>query len=52
MCLDKRKYLFRCSDCEMIVSIELEEEEDLEKLHKDEFILDCPCGGMSSQLLD
>jgi hypothetical protein len=48
----KQKFLFKCCDCQMIVSIELEEEEDLTKVHDDKFILECPCGGKSCVLRD
>ena len=46
------KFLFKCEDCAMIVSIELEEEEDLERVHEDKFVLECPCGGKSRVLRD
>lgn len=48
----KQKFLFKCEDCEMILSIELEDKEDLEKFHDDKFILECPCGGRSCPLRD
>ena len=43
---DKNKvhFLFKCEDCSMIVSIELEYEEDLEKVREGDFVLDCQCG--------
>lgn len=48
----KQKFLFKCEDCAMIVSIELEDEEDLERVHEDKFVLECPCGGKSCVLRD
>jgi hypothetical protein len=48
----KQKFLFRCNDCQMIVSIELEGEEDLIKVNEDKFFLECPCGGKSCVLRD
>lgn len=36
----------------MIVSVELEDEEDLERVHEDKFILECACGGKSCILRD
>ncbi len=48
----KQKFLFKCEDCAMIVSIELEDEEDLERVHEDKFVLECPCGGKSRVLRD
>lgn len=41
----KRKFLFKCDECEMILSVEFEDEEDLEKVQDDKMILECPCGG-------
>lgn len=41
----KYDFLFKCDDCEMIISVEYEEEEDLEKVRNNEIILSCPCGG-------
>ncbi len=43
----KRKFLFRCEDCKMIISIDLEEEQDLEEVVEGRLVLDCPCGGRS-----
>jgi hypothetical protein len=36
----------------MIVSVDLEDEEDLQKVHDNKFILECPCGGKSHVLRD
>ena len=36
----------------MIVSVEFEEEEELEKVHNDKLMLECPCGGKSHVLRD
>lgn len=53
MYLDKkRKFLFKCDECEMILSVEFEEEEDLEKVQDDKMILECPCGGHCKVLRD
>lgn len=49
---DTRKFLFRCNECEMILSIEFDNEEDLEKVVEDEIILDCPCGSQCFVLRD
>lgn len=48
----KQKFLFKCDDCSMIVSIELEEEDELEQVHDNKLILECPCGGKSHVLRD
>jgi hypothetical protein len=46
------KFLFKCDECAMIVSIELEEEDELEKVNENKFVLECPCGGHSHVLRD
>jgi hypothetical protein len=40
----KKKFLFKCQDCQMILSIELEEEDDIQKVEDNEMVLECPCG--------
>lgn len=47
-----QKFLFKCEDCAMIVSVEFDEEEELEKVHNDKLVLECPCGGKSRVLRD
>jgi hypothetical protein len=41
-----KKFLFKCEDCEMILSVILEDKEDLKKVNDNEMYLECPCGGM------
>jgi len=48
----KRKYLFKCDECAMILSVEFDEEEDLKKVQDDEMILECLCGGHCKVLRD
>ncbi len=48
----KHKFLFKCDDCAMIVSVELEEEDELERVNENKFFLECPCGGKSCVLRD
>jgi len=48
----KRKFLFKCDTCEMILNVEFDEEEDLEKLQEDKMILECPCKGQCRALRD
>jgi hypothetical protein len=48
----KRKFLFKCEDCGMILSVEFEEEEDLKKVQEDEMTLECPCEGHCKILRD
>jgi hypothetical protein len=48
----KRKFLFKCDDCEMIVSVQLDDALDLKKASEDKLILECPCGGYCKILRD
>lgn len=52
MCEDttKPKYLFKCEDCGMIISVVLEIEDDIKDAQEDKLILSCPCGGQSKVL--
>jgi len=47
-----RKFLFKCEDCSMILSVDLEDKEDIEKVQQDKMILECPCGGECVVLRD
>jgi hypothetical protein len=48
----KRKYLFKCDECEMILSVDLEDEDDLERVQDDKMVLECLCGGHCKVLRD
>jgi len=48
----KQKFLFRCEDCEMILSVDFEDEDDLKKVQEDKMALECPCGGRCKVLRD
>lgn len=48
----KRKFLFKCEDCGMILSVEFEEAEELQKVQDDKIILECPCEGKCTVLRD
>jgi len=51
MLFDKSKHvLFRCESCGTIVSVDFEDEDDIEKLDENKIVLECPCGG-SSEIL-
>jgi hypothetical protein len=45
-----RKFLFKCEECLMILSVEFEEKDDLEKVENDDMFLECPCGGVCKVL--
>lgn len=49
---NKRKFLFRCEKCDLILSVEIEEEEDLHKVEEKKLVLECPCGGICRVLMD
>jgi hypothetical protein len=40
---NKRKYLFRCDECEVVISLELNDSE-LNKYLEDSLKLECICG--------
>jgi hypothetical protein len=48
----KQKFLFKCEDCAMIVSVEIEEEEEIKEIHENKFVFECVCGGKSKILRD
>lgn len=48
----KRKFLFRCDVCQMILSVDFEDEEDIEKINDNKIELECPCGGQCKVLRD
>ena len=39
-----KKFLFKCDTCNMNLSVEFEDKEDLERIQEDKMILECPCG--------
>jgi len=47
-----RKFLFRCNDCKTILSIEFENEDDIDKVQNDKVDLECVCGGHCEVLRD
>jgi hypothetical protein len=48
----KRKFLFKCEACAMILSVDFEDEEDFEKIQEDKLELECPCGSHCKVLRD
>ncbi len=48
----KQKFLFKCADCSIIISIELYDEEDIEEVRNNKYILECTCGGKGYILRD
>jgi hypothetical protein len=48
----KRKFLFKCEDCAMILSVDFDDPEDLQKVQDDKIVLECPCGGQCKVLRD
>jgi len=49
---NRRKFLFKCDVCEMIVSVEFDTKEECKKVTQDKMILECPCGGLCKLLRD
>ena len=50
MCLIKYAFLFRCDECALIVSVDYDDEDEIEEVRNDMIILSCPCGGKCKAL--
>lgn len=48
----KRKFLFRCEDCGLVIAVDFEEEDDLKDVQEDKIVLECPCEGKCKVLRD
>lgn len=48
----KIRFTFRCTDCQMIISSEFEDEDDIEDVRNDKLYLECLCTGKCSLLRD
>lgn len=48
----KIRFTFKCGDCQMIISSEFDDEEDIEDVRNDKLYLECPCGGKCYLLRD
>lgn len=47
-----RKFLFKCEECNMIISVNFDDPEDLENVQEDKIQLECPCGSHCHVLRD
>jgi hypothetical protein len=47
-----RKFLFKCEECNMIISVNFDDPEDLENVQEDKIQLECPCGSHCYVLRD
>lgn len=52
MVLKKRKFLFRCKSCKMIISVEFTDQADIIDTEEDKMVLECTCGAHSYVLRD
>lgn len=50
--LKKRKFIFRCLDCQMIIAIDFDDEKEIEDVLNNELRFECLCKGMNELLLD
>lgn len=48
----KRKFLFKCEECEMIIAVSFDEPEDLQDVQENKIQLECPCGAHCKVLRD
>jgi hypothetical protein len=49
---DKIKFLFKCNECNLIISVEMEDDADIESARENETDLECNCGGACKPLRD
>ncbi len=47
-----RKFLFKCCECEMILSLELSKEEEIKAVNENKMLFECVCGGIQEVLRD
>ena len=47
-----KKFLFRCDACQMILSVDFSDEEDLQDVEDNKIELECPCGSKCKVLRD
>lgn len=40
-----RTFLFRCDGCDLILSVNLDDKDDVQKTNEGGMFLECPCGG-------
>ena len=52
MMYKKRAFLFKCEECQMIVSLEFDDQEDIDKIQNDQIVFECPCGSCYKILRD
>lgn len=48
----KRKFLFKCDECNKILDLEFEEAEDIRAIEEDKMHVECECEGQASLLRD
>lgn len=46
------KFLFRCQDCDMLLTVDFEKSDEIDKVNNDDIELECPCGGLCLVLRD
>lgn len=49
---EKKYFLFKCTKCESILDINLDELEDIETYQEDKLQVECNCGGECKPLRD
>jgi len=49
---EKRKFLYRCDDCQMIVALEFSDSEDIEDIMNEKMILECVCQGKTHPIFN
>lgn len=49
---ETRVFLFKCTECESIISVEFEKDDEIKKVQNNKAIVECPCGADCKVLLD
>lgn len=42
----KQKFLFKCDTCNIILTMEFDSPKEINDVHEDKILLECPCKGM------
>jgi hypothetical protein len=50
--LNSRDFLFKCIDCDSILEVNLEEDDEINRVHDRKMYIECPCGGICKALFD
>lgn len=52
MLIKTRNFLFKCEECEIILSVDFDDEDDIKRVQENKVDLECSCGGYCKVLRD